>query len=594
MAEMREYINTNEMKEMAERLSRSLSWCHNMLRSQEKMTSESAFRELTKLLYIKYITEIIPEEREEMKSFLKGAGQIYPDQRFEHLFDEVKKVFDKECLFDHADHILATPATCDEIIDALSFFDFTYACPAIDRTYEEFSQKVMRGIDNTITIPSQISEFIIDVLKIKPNNKVIDPFCGYGALLSAVATQLPMGHKGELRGFADDRLMAQTANMNLLMCGNKGASISFGSADINSSRQKYDFVISYLNHSKSDNYINDRDNLIKTLNLAVQGGMVALITPDDFLQGDRFCKLRSELVEMSMVMGMVLLPANAIRIGGKPLKSSILILKAGYPHPYDRDVMMAKVEDLGISAIGLPSDKNDFKKLEPVMMSWLHDGRQKSNENAFFMRIAYLDSWNIQAEFAKEDYCLFSKYPRYRLADLVRVIDSKLVDYPKDVYNLVTVRKNKRDIVFREKITAKQLQEKNKRFTTIGTGQLVISRIGAKDGAIGIVPKNLDGSIVSDNFLVLEIVSSEIDSFYLLMVLTSERYKNMLRVISRGITDRSYIRTRDLLGLTIPMPGIEEQRKIVGDLQEIQQRISKLETKWADGINRFSKELFEQ
>ena len=78
------------------------------------------------------------------------------------------------------------------------------------------------------------------------------------------------------------------------------------------------------------------------------------------------------------------------------------------------------------------------------------------------------------------------------------------------------------------------------------------------------------------------------------MVLTSERYKNMLRVICRGVTDRSYIRIHDLLGLTIPMPEIEEQRKIVGDLQETQQRISKLEKKWADGINRFSKELFEQ
>ena len=41
---MRERINTIEMKEMAEGLSRSLSWCHNMLRSQEKMTSETAFR----------------------------------------------------------------------------------------------------------------------------------------------------------------------------------------------------------------------------------------------------------------------------------------------------------------------------------------------------------------------------------------------------------------------------------------------------------------------------------------------------------------------------------------------------------------------
>lgn len=594
MEEMREDINSIEMKEMAEGLSRSLSWCHNMLRSQEKMTSESAFRELIKLLYIKYFTEYIPEEREEMKCFLKGDRQIYPDQRFEHLFDKVKKVFDKECLFDYADHILAKPATCDEIINALSFFDFTYACPAIGKTYEVFSQKVMRGIDNSIIIPNQVSDFFIDVLKIKPNNKVIDPFCGIGGFLCTVATQLPMGHKGELRGFADDRLMAQTAKMNMLMCGNNDASISYGSTDINSSRQKYDFVISYLNHSKSDNYQNDRDNVINTLNLAVQGGLVVLITPDDFLQGERFHNIRHELVERATVLGMVMLPANAIRIGGKPLKSSVLIVKAGYPHPYEKEVMMAKVEDMGISAIGLPSDKNDFKKLESVMMSWLHDGRQESNENAFFMTIVHLDSWDIQAEFAREDYCLFSKYPRYRLADLVRVIDSKLVDYPKIVYNLVTVRKNRRDIVFREKITAKQLKEKTKRFTVIGTGQLVISRIGAKDGAIGIVPKKLDGSIVSDNFLVLEIVSSEINPFYLLMVLTSERYKNMLRVISRGISERSYIRTRDLLGLTIPMPEIEEQRKMIGDLQEIQQCISKLEKKWADGINRFSKELFEQ
>lgn len=582
------------MKEIAEGLSRSLSWCHNMLRSHEKMTSESAFRELIKLLYIKFITENIPEEREEMKSFLKGDGQIYPDHKFEYLFDEVKKVFDKECLFDYADHIFAKSATCGEIIDALSFFDFAYARPAMSRAYEEFSQKVMRGIDNTITISRQVSEFVVDVLKVMPNDKVIDPFSGDGGLLTAVATQLPMGHKGELRGFADDRLMAQTAKMNLLMCGNKDASISYGSADINKSRQKYDFVISYLNHSKSDNYQSDRDNVINTLSLAVQGGMVALITPDDFLQGERFYNIRRELVERATVMGMVMLPANAIRIGGKPLKSSALILKAGYPHPYDREVMMAKVEDMGISAIGLPSEKNDFNKIEPVMMSWMYEGQQKSNENAFFMRIATLDNWDIQAEFAKEDYCLFSKYPRHWLADLVKVIDSKLEDYPKDAYNLVTVRKNKRDIVFREKITAKQLKEKNKRFTVIRTGQLVISRIGAKDGAIGIVPKELDGSLVSDNFVVLKIVSSEIDPFYLLMVLTSERYKNMLRVISRGISERSYIRTRDLLSLTIPMPEIEKQRKIVGDLQEIQHRISKLEKKWADGINRFSKELFEQ
>lgn len=593
---MIEYNNTIEGKEMADKLSKSLSWCHNMLRSQEKMTSESAFKELNKLLYIKYITEYNSKEREKLQTFLSGKDQIYPDQRFEHLFDEVKKIFDQERLFDFAEHILAKSMICENIIEYLSFFNFSYASTDIGKAYEEFSYKVMRNIDNAIAIPRSISEFIVDILNIKPNNNVIDPFCGNGCLLSAVASQLPMGHSGKLIGYDDDRLMAQTAKMNMLMYGNKDAIISADRVEKDGNHNKYDFVISYLSHSKSENYQNEnvRNNIMNVLNLAVQGGYVAVITADDFLQGDRFENLRNELLDRATMMSMVSLPATAIRMGGKPIKSSILFMIAGHPHAYNREVMQAKVEDMGISAIGLPSEKNDFKKIEPVMLSWLHGGQANRNENIIFTNLICLDRWDIQAEFAKEDYCLFSKYPRFRLGDLVKVNDFKLEKYTKKEYSLVSVRQNKHDIVFRKKITAKQLAEKKKRYTVISSGQFVVSRIGAKDGAIGIVPKDLDGSLVSDNFLVLKMVSKIIEPYYLLMVLTSERYKNMLRGISRGVTNRSYIRTRDLLSLTIPVPDIEVQRNLIGNLQEIQQRIGKLEKQWADGISQFSKELFEE
>ena len=126
----------------------------------------------------------------------------------------------------------------------------------------------------------------------------------------------------------------------------------------------------------------------------------------------------------------------------------------------------------------------------------------------------------------------------------------------------------------------------------VHAGQMLISRIDAKDGAIGIVPKELDGAIVSDNFIVLNIVNSQVAPYYLLMVLTSERYKKMLKGISRGMTTRSYIKNVDLLNLEIPIPTMEKQKKLIANLEGLLNHIKLLEIQWAEGINRFSNELF--
>ena len=75
--------NIYDNKGVAEKLLSCLSLCHNILRNQEGMTPESAFRELNRLLYVKYITE------------RRGIEDLRYDEEYGilQIFDEVKREF---------------------------------------------------------------------------------------------------------------------------------------------------------------------------------------------------------------------------------------------------------------------------------------------------------------------------------------------------------------------------------------------------------------------------------------------------------------------------------------------------------------------
>jgi type I restriction enzyme S subunit len=201
--------------------------------------------------------------------------------------------------------------------------------------------------------------------------------------------------------------------------------------------------------------------------------------------------------------------------------------------------------------------------------------------------------WNVEAELLREESRFATQYHLYKLKDLVEIVSIPAAELPRDEYKQVTVRKNQHDVILRDRVLAKDIKD-IKRQSIVRAGQMIVSRINAKDGAIGIVPQELDGAIVSDNFIVLNFKSNSVDPYYMLMLLTSERYRKMLKGISRGVTARSYIRNIDFLEMEVPVPDMEKQLELIGDMAGIQQKINKLEKQWTDGVKRFSKELFGQ
>lgn len=562
-----------------EKLLSCLNLCHNILRSQEGMSPESAFRELNKLLYVKYISE----------RYEDGDWRYhYEDDYVYRMFDRVKDEFRYEYLFDASETINSKSISYKDVLGTLDGFRFSSATVDAGHAYESFVQKVLRNISDEPIIADVVAEYIVDFMNIKHYSNVVDPFCGYGGMLSEMVARGPRERIGKTFGYEKDSMLAQTAKMNLLMHGSREGRVEREVMNQYYINQQFDNVVACIKHRETI-----QDDIRKALGMFDSKGMAVLLMADDILQNDQYEDVRREMLFNHKVKAIISLPSSAIRSRGRQTKWSVLFFEAGRPQGEFDETLIARVENIGVSSVGLPSEKNDFKEIEPSVYQWLQHGIRQNSKSVMWVSLPAFEGWNVEAEFLKEENRFVSQYPLYRLGDLVETLGTPVDVLDKDEYKLVTVRKNEHDVVLRETIKTKDVRN-TRRQMVVRSGQILISRINAKDGAIGIVPQELDGALVSDNFIAMTIKSNYVEPYYLLMVLTSERYKKLLKGISRGMTARSYIKNADLLELEIPVPDKKKQRELIGNLAIMQEEINSLKEQWKEGVTHFSEELFGQ
>ena len=96
-------------------------------------------------------------------------------------------------------------------------------------------------------------------------------------------------------------------------------------------------------------------------------------------------------------------------------------------------------------------------------------------------------------------------------------------------------------------------------------GQLIYSRIGAGDGAFGIVPNELDNAVVSKDFPLFDIDSSQVDIDYLIYYLTSAAFCKIAQENSFGATMTRF-KEEKLLSCYIELPTLSEQSIVVKSL----------------------------
>jgi restriction endonuclease S subunit len=136
---------------------------------------------------------------------------------------------------------------------------------------------------------------------------------------------------------------------------------------------------------------------------------------------------------------------------------------------------------------------------------------------------------------------------------------------PESTYNRCRVQTSARGVVLRDRVEGSTI--KTTRQQRCRAGDFLVAEIDAKMGGYGLVPNDLDGAIVSSHYFLYEIDQSRISKSFLNWF--SKTPKFLEQVIAKGSTNYAAIRPDAVLGYTIPIPSLEEQNSIAGQLDSI-------------------------
>ncbi|KAB2372580.1 MULTISPECIES: restriction endonuclease subunit S [Bacillus] len=159
-----------------------------------------------------------------------------------------------------------------------------------------------------------------------------------------------------------------------------------------------------------------------------------------------------------------------------------------------------------------------------------------------------------------------------KLGDLVIDVSRPLKMVDDDIYQLVTVKRRNGGIVSRGVYKGSEVLVKSQ--FIIRTGDYLISKRQVVHGANGIVPEYLDGSIVSNEYLVLHGNKDLNIEFFSLISELPSMYKNYF-LSSYGVDiEKLVFNVPDWKRRRISIPSISEQNKITSFINVVNNTIA--------------------
>ena len=395
-----------ELEQVSEsELTNRFKKAHQALWGGGELDPSSAFDELDKLIFCKIWDERKPRKKGEPYDFQifnidkpKDATQDVIDKieqqitdslagRISALYGEGKKR-DKEVF---KDNIRLTPQRIRTVVSYLQGINLSQTdLDSKGKAFETFMGSYFRGDFGQYFTPRNIVKFIVDVLPITNESKVLDTSCGSGGFLLYALDKVrrqaadyydegSIGHYNHWHDFASKNLygieineqIARTAKMNMIIhddghtnviasdgllredviqakTDNKG--FAYGTFDLIITNPPFGSAIKQTESAYLHQYnfgIKEADWL-DTKNAAVEnrksqntevlfieqdknflkdGGYLAIVIPDGILTNSTLQYVRDNVAEWFRIVAVVSLPQDAFKANDAGVKSSVLFLK---------------------------------------------------------------------------------------------------------------------------------------------------------------------------------------------------------------------------------------------------------------------------
>ena len=156
-------------------------------------------------------------------------------------------------------------------------------------------------------------------------------------------------------------------------------------------------------------------------------------------------------------------------------------------------------------------------------------------------------------------------------------------------YKQVTVKIWGKGVVQRNEVSGTEIAASKR--LRVHSGQFILSRIDARNGAFGIIPDCLEGAVVTNDFPVFTANSNKMLPQFLNWMSKTANFIDICKAASEGTTNRVRLKEDKFLSFKISLPPIEEQRRIVGKVEELAGKIEEARTLRRDAIKKLDRLL---
>ena len=166
-------------------------------------------------------------------------------------------------------------------------------------------------------------------------------------------------------------------------------------------------------------------------------------------------------------------------------------------------------------------------------------------------------------------------WPKVALGELLRRSDESAVLDPAAEYHEVTIKLWGKGVISRGKVYGSDVVSVRR---VVRANQLILSKIDARNGAIGLVPPELDGAIVSNDFPSFDFRNhSQCNPAFMGWLVRSSPFVELCKAASEGTTNRVRIKEDRFLGQSIALPPLAEQQAITARIDALAEKTRQVE-----------------
>ncbi len=167
-------------------------------------------------------------------------------------------------------------------------------------------------------------------------------------------------------------------------------------------------------------------------------------------------------------------------------------------------------------------------------------------------------------------------WPTVRLGEVLRLSEETIELQPDAEYRQITVRLWGKGVVLRGILSEAEIAASRQMLAR--RGQFILSRIDARNGALGVVPLELDGAVVTNDFPLFNVVENRLLPAYLGWMCRTASFIEECKRASEGTTNRVRLKEDEFLAREISLPPLAEQRRVVERIEELADQIHEART----------------